>query len=105
MYLIVLDTFLQNIQDVTEEDVLTSVEQSVKENTTLERLTVYSQRSKINWRNVAESILKGAAANQNLRELELLMNKDYKEYAPKQEVIDNVRKVNKKLRLIVGLSK
>ena len=31
------------------------------------------------------------------------MNKKYKEYAPKQEVIDNVRKVNNKLRLIVHL--
>ena len=40
MYLIVLDTLVQNIQDVTEEDVLTSVEQAVKENTTLERLEV-----------------------------------------------------------------
>ena len=97
MYLIVLDTLVQNIQDVTEKDVLTSVEQAVKENTTLERLEVDS----INWRNLADSILKGAAANQNLRELELVMNEKYKEYAPKQEVIDNVRKVNRKLRLIV----
>ena len=101
MYLIVLDTLVLNIQDVTEEDILTSVEQAVKENTTLERLKVDSR-----WcRNVAESILKGAAANQNLRELELVMNTKYKEYAPKQEVIDNVRKVNKKLRLIVELGK
>ena len=100
MYLIVLDTLVLNIQDVTEEDVLTSVEQAVKENTTLERLEVNC--SKMNWRNVVESILKGAAANQNLRELTLWMNE---EYAPKQEVIDNVRKVNKKLRLIVELGK
>ena len=64
-----------------------------------------SEMGKMNWRNVAESILKGAAANQNLRELELVMNEDYKEYAPKQEVIDNVRKVNQKLRLIVWLGK
>ena len=63
MYLIVLDTLVLNIQDVTEEDVLTSVEQAVKENTTLERLEVNSERSTMNWRNVAESILKGAAAN------------------------------------------
>ena len=103
MFLIVLDTLVQNIQDVIEEDILTSVEQAVKENTTLDRLTVDSQWSKMYWRNVAESILKGAAANQNLRELELVMN--YEEYAPKQEVIDNVRKVNRKLRLIVELGK
>ena len=51
------------------------------------------------------SILKGATANQNLRELELGMNEEYNEYAPKQEVIDNVRKVNKKLRLIVRFGK
>ena len=101
MYLIVLDTLVQNIQDVTEEDVLTSVEQAVKENTTLERLEVNSWFSEMNWRNVAESILKGAAANHNLRELQLV----YKDYAPKQEVIDNVRKVNKKLRLIVEYGK
>ena len=101
MYLIVLDTLVSNIQDVTEEDVLTSVEQAVKENTTLERLEVNSRRSKMNWRNVAESILKGAAANQNLRELKLVMNEKCKEFAPNQEGIDNVRKVNQKLRLIV----
>ena len=105
MYLIVLDTIVQNIQEVTEEDVLTSVEQAVKENTTLERLEVNSEQRKMKWRNVAESILKGAAANQNLRELKLVMNGGYKEYAPKQEVIDNVRKVNQKLRLMVGFGK
>ena len=105
MYLILLDTLVQNIQDVTEKDVLTSVEQAVKENTTLERLEVNSIRSAMNWRNVAESILKGAAVNQNLRELKLFMNEKYKEFAPKQEVIDNVRKVNQKLRLIVGFGK
>ena len=104
MYLIVLDTLVLNIQDVTEEDVLTSVEQAVKENTTLERLEVDSM-STMNWRNVAESILKGAAANQNLRVLELVMDEKCKEYAPKQEVIDNVRKVNRKLRLTVELGK
>ena len=103
MYLIVLDTLVQNIQDVTEEDVLTSIEQAVKENTTLERLQVDSRWCKINWKNVAESILKGAAANQNLRKLELVMKS--KEYAPKQEVIDNVRKVNKKLKLIFWFGK
>ena len=91
MYLIVLDTLVLNIQDVTEEDILTSVEQAVKENTTLERLTVGCEYSEINWRNVAESILKGAAVNQNLRELKLVMNEKYRGYAPKQEVIDNVR--------------
>ena len=101
MYLIVPDTLVQNIQDVTEEDVLTSVEQAVKKNTTLERLEVNNRRSKMNWMNVAESILKGAAANQNLRELELWMN----EHTPKQEVVDNVRKFNQKLRLIVKLGK
>ena len=105
MYLIVLDTLVLNIQDVTEKDVLTSVEQAVKENTTLERLVVESGWSKMNWRNVAESILKGAAANQNLRELKLVMNEKCKEYAPKQEVIDNVRKLNTKLRLNVELGK
>ena len=84
---------------------MTSVEHAVKENTTLEKLEVNSEMGKMNWRNVAESILKGAAANQNLRELELVMNEKYKEYAPKQEVIDNVRKVNRKLRLIVRFGK
>ena len=53
----------------------------------------------------SESILKGAASSQNLRKLELWMDKKYKEYAPKQEMIDNVRKVNNKLRLIVHLGK
>ena len=103
MYLIVLDTLVLNIQDVTEED--RSVEHAVKENTTLERLEVNSRWCEMNWRNIAVSILKGATANQNLRELELGMNEEYNEYAPKQEVIDNVRKVNKKLRLIVRFGK
>ena len=111
MYLTVPDTLVQNIQDVTEEDVLTSVEQAVKENTTLERLEVSNRcfsGSAINWWNVAERILKGTAANQNLRELKLMMNWKYKkdkEYLPKQEVVDDVRKVNQKLRLIVNIGK
>ena len=86
MYLIVLDAFVLNIQDVTEEYVLTSVEQAVKENTTLERLEVNSRQSGMNWRNVAESILKGAAANQNLRKLELVMNSDYNEMQEMQRI-------------------
>ena len=105
MYLIVLDTLVLDIQDVTEEDILTSVEHAVKENTTLERLEVVSGWGKMNWRNVAESILKGAAANQNLRELKLVMNEKCKEFAPKQEVIDNVRKLNRKLKLTVKFGK
>ena len=36
------------MQDVTEEDVLTSVEHAVKENTTLERLEVNSEMGKMN---------------------------------------------------------
>ena len=105
MYLIVLVAFVLNIQDVTEEDVLTSVEQAVKENTTLERLEVGTGWSGMNLRNLAESILKGAAANRNLRELKLQMYKLYEEFAPKEEVIDNVRKLNTKLKLIVWLGK
>ena len=82
---------------------MTSLEQSVK-NTTLECLTVNGGVC-VNWTNVAESILKGAAANQNLRELELVTNEKCKEYAPKQEVIDHVRKINKKLKLTVKFGK
>ena len=70
MHLIVLDTLLQNIQDVSEEEVLKLVEQAVKENATLERLKGMVVFLNDEMEKRCRSI-KGAAANQNLRELEL----------------------------------
>ena len=39
------------------------------------------------------------------KKIALVMNEEYKEHVPKQEVIDNVRRVNQKLRLIVWSGK
>ena len=77
MHLIVLDTLLQNIQDVSEEEVLKLVEQAVKENATLERLKGMVVFLNDEMEKRSRSILKGAAANQNLRELELRIMVDH----------------------------
>ena len=77
MHLIVLDTLLQNIQDVSEEEVLKLVEQAVKENATLERLKGMVVFLNDEMEKRCRSILKGAAANQNLRELELRIMVDH----------------------------
>ena len=50
----------------------------------------------LEWTNVATAILKGAAESKPLREVELDTPEDFP-----QEVVDDVRRSNPKLRLVV----
>ena len=52
----------------------------------------------LRWTNVATAILKGAAHNTVLQELELTTPSNF---PPPQEVVDDVRRANPKLRLVV----
>ena len=57
-------------EDVTDPDVLKAVETAVRRSTSVKRIKIES--SGLKWTNVATAILKGAAQNKALREVELV---------------------------------
>ena len=81
---------------MSDTDILKAVEAAVKDSTSVKRIEIGSYTLK--WTNVATAILKGAAQNTVLRELELKVPEDF---PPPQEVVDDVRRANPKLRLVV----
>ena len=83
-------------EDVTNPDELKAVEAAVKESMSVKRIEIGDECLK--WTNVATAILKGAAQSKALRELELTTPEDF---PPPQEVVDDVRRANPKLRLVV----
>ena len=86
-------------EDVTDPDVLKAVEAAVRRSTSVKRIKI--EGSYLRWTNVATAILKGAAQSKPLREVELFTPKDS---LHPQEVVDDVRRANPKLRLIVTAS-
>ena len=83
-------------EDVSDPDVLNAVEKAVKESMSVKRIKIESEVLK--WTNVATAILKGAAPSKALRELELTTPC---QFPPPQDVVDDVRRANPKLRLVV----
>ena len=84
-------------EDVLEgEDVLKAVEEAITVSTSVKRIEIDGEY--LRWTNVATAILKGAAHNTVLRELELRTPRGF---SPPQEVVDDVRRANPKLRLVV----
>ena len=81
-------------EDVTDPDVLKAVEAAVRRSTSVKRIKI--DGSNLRWTNVASAILKGAAQSKPLREVELVTPEDLP-----QEVVDDVRRANPKLRLVV----
>ena len=88
---------MQRLEDVTDPDVLKAVEAAVRRSTSLKRIEI--AHCYLRWTNVATAILKGAAQSKPLREVELATPEDS---PPPQEVVDDVRKANPKLRLVVS---
>ena len=84
-------------EDVLDPDVLKTVEEAITVSTSVKRIKIYG--AYLRWTNVATAILKGAAHNTVLRELELATPRDF---PLSQEVIDDVRRANPKLRLVVS---
>ena len=82
-------------EDVTDPDVLKAVEAAVRRSTSVKRIKIKS--SNLRWTNVATAILKGAAQSKPLREVELVTPQN----SPPQEVVDDVKTANPKLRLVV----
>ncbi len=80
-------------EDVTDPDVLKAVESAVRRSTSVKRIKIECD---LEWTNVATAILKGAAESKPLREVELDTPEDFP-----QEVVDDVRRSNPKLRLVV----
>ena len=83
-------------EDVLEPDVLKSVEKAITVSTLVKRIVI--DGAHLRWTNVATAILKGAAHNTVPRELELMTPGDL---PPPQEVVDDVRRANPNLRLVV----
>ena len=83
-------------EDVTDPDVLKAVEAAVRRSMSVKRIEI--EGSYLRWTNVATAILKGAAQSKPLREVELATPKNSH---PPQEVVDDVRRANPKLRLVV----
>ena len=84
-------------EDVTDPDVLKAVEAAVRRSTSVKRIEIDGEY--LRWTNMATAILKGAAQSKPLREVELATPEDF---PPPQEVVDDVRKANPKLRLVVS---
>ena len=84
-------------EDVLDLGVLRAVEEAITVSTLVKRILI--DGTYLRWTNVATAILKGAAHNTVLRELELQTPRDF---LPPQEVVDDVRRANPKLRLVVG---
>ena len=83
-------------EEVLDPDVLRAVKEAIRVNTSVKRIKIDGDY--LRWTNVATAILKGAAHNTVLRELELKTPEDF---PPPQEVVDDVRRANQKLRLVV----
>ena len=82
------------LQDVSDPGTLQAVEVAVRENTSLRRMGIWG--FSMTWTNVAVAILKGATKNATLQELRLPAKP-----LPPQQLIDDLRTSNSKLRLTV----
>ena len=83
-------------EDVSDPSMLQSVEAAIRDNKSVKRIMIDGPH--MQWINVATAILKGAAQKTSLKELELVTPKDL---PPPQEVVDDVRRANPRLRLVV----
>ena len=83
-------------EDVLDPDLLKTVEEAITVSTSVKQIKIYG--GCLRWTNVATAILKGAAHNTVVRELKL---ETPWEFPPPQEVVDDVRRANPKLRLVV----
>ena len=82
------------LQDVLDPDTLQAVEVAVRENMSLRRMEIWAYTVT----NVAVAILKGATNNATLQRLHLQIPA---EPLPPQQLIDDLRRSNSKLRLTV----
>ena len=84
---------------MSDPGTLQLVEAAVRDNTSLKKMTIQSfSDSQLTWTNVAVAMLNGAAKNETLRTLRLgVRDKPY----PAPELVDEVRRSNPKLQLIV----
>ena len=85
-------------EDVSDPNMLKAVQTAVRGNKSVKRIRIVGRQ--LRWTNVATAIIEGAAHNTTLMEVELETPKDH---PPPQEVIDETRKANPKLRLVVSV--
>ena len=82
--------------DVSDPDVLKAVQDAIMKSRSIKRMKIEGEH--LRWTNMATAILKGAAQSTTLRELKLKIPEDL---PPPQEVVDDVRRANPQLRLVV----
>ena len=83
-------------EDVSDPDMLKAVQTAVKVNRSVKRIKI--EGGYLKWTNVATAIIEGAVHNTTLMEVELHTPDDH---PPPQEVVDETRRTNQKLRLVV----
>lgn len=81
---------------MSDPDVLASVEAAIQKNKSVKVINI--QCNLVKWGNVATAILKGAAKKTSLKTMFLWTPDNL--YSP-QDVVDEVRKANPQLKLIV----
>ena len=84
-------------KDVSDPDMLKGVQTAVRVNRSVKRIRIVGRS--LRWINVATAICEGAAHNTTLMEVELETPSGHR---PPQEVIDETRQANPKLRLVVS---
>ena len=85
-------------EDVSDPDMLKAVQTAVRVNRSVKRIRIMGEF--LRWTNVATAIIKGAAHNTTLREVEL--DTPWNPHPLQlQKVADKTRQANPKLRLVV----
>ena len=84
-------------EDVSDPDMLKAVQTAVRVNRSVKRIRIVGEY--LWWTNVATAIIEGAAHNTTLMEVELETPYNH---PPPQEVINETRQANSKLRLVVS---
>ena len=85
---------------MSDPDMLKAVQTAVRVNRLVKRIKI--QGNELRWTNVAIAIIEGAALNTTLMEVELKTPKDpHPPHGQLQEVVDEARQANPKLRLVV----
>lgn len=87
----------EKIEDVSDPEILQSVEEAVRVNTSLK--TIKIDCVELSWTNVTVAILKGAITNASLREVELTVPENVPATLP--VVVEEVREAKTMLRLVV----
>ena len=87
----------EKTDDVSDPEILQSVEKAVRENTSLK--TIRIDCVELSWTNITVAILKGLITNASLKDVELVVPRQFPAVLP--VMVEEVREAKSKLRLVV----